>query len=43
MTVKLPDNHVRLPLGLVALYWLRLYLPLAAVDLPQAPGNRRGA
>jgi len=36
------DDHVRLPLGLVALYWLRLYLPLAAADLPQAPGNRRG-
>lgn len=37
------DDHVRLPLGLVALHWLRLYLPLAAADLPQAPGNRRGA
>lgn len=37
------DDHVRLPLGLVGLYWLRLYLPLAAADLPQAPGNRRGA
>lgn len=33
------DDHVHLPLGLVALYWLRLYLPLAAADLPQAPGN----
>ncbi len=37
------DEHVRLPLGLVALLWLRLYLPLARADLPQAPGNRRGA
>ena len=37
------DDHVRLPLGLVALNWLRLYLPLAKADLPQAPGNRRGA
>jgi SAM-dependent methyltransferase len=37
------DEHVRLPLGLVALNWLRLYLPLAKADLPQAPGNRRGA
>ena len=37
------DEHVLLPLGLVALTWLRLYLPLVAADLPQAPGNRRGA
>ncbi|SDB22114.1 HNH endonuclease [Belnapia rosea] len=37
------DEHVRLPLGLVALNWLRLYLPLTRADLPQAPGNRRGA
>ncbi|WP_426959916.1 HNH endonuclease [Muricoccus radiodurans] len=37
------DDHVRLPLGLVALNWLRLYLPLVRADLPQAPGNRRGA
>ena len=37
------DDHVRLPLGLIALNWLRLYLPLAKANLPQAPGNRRGA
>jgi len=37
------DDHVRLPLGLVGLYWLRLYLPLVAADLPQTPNNRRGA
>ena len=37
------DEHVALPLGLVALTWLRLYLPLVAADLPQAPGNHRGA
>lgn len=37
------DDHVLLPLGLVALNWLRIYLPLAKADLPQAPGNRRGA
>ena len=36
-------EHVVLPLGLVALNWLRLYLPLTAADLPQAPGNGRGA
>lgn len=43
LAVEDGDDHVRLPLGLVGLYWLRLYLPLAAADLPQAPGNRRGA
>lgn len=32
------DDHVRLPLGLVALNWLRLYLPLAKANLPQAIG-----
>jgi hypothetical protein len=33
------DEYVRLPLGLVALNWLRLYLPLVKADLPQAAGN----
>ncbi len=37
------DEHVALPLGLIALTWLRLYLPLIAADLPQAPNNRQGA
>ncbi|MGI4803034.1 MAG: methyltransferase domain-containing protein [Janthinobacterium lividum] len=37
------EEHVALPLGVVALTWLRLYLPLCADNLPQAPGNRRGA
>ena len=37
------DDHIRLPLGLIALYWLRLYLPLTAANLPQAPGNRSWA
>jgi SAM-dependent methyltransferase len=37
------DDHVRLPLGLVALNWLRLYLPLIRADLPQAPSNRHAA
>jgi hypothetical protein len=31
---------VALPLGLAALNWLRLYLPLIAADLPQTPTNR---
>jgi hypothetical protein len=30
-----------LPLGLVALCWLRLYLPLLRRDLPQSPSNAR--
>lgn len=33
------DAFVALPLGLVALNWIRLYLPLVAAGLPQAPGN----
>ena len=37
------QEHVVLPLGLVALNWIRLYLPLTAADLPQTPGNRRGS
>jgi SAM-dependent methyltransferase len=36
------DDRVELPLGLVALYWLRMYLPLVREDIPQAPGNRDG-
>ena len=33
------DKHVGVPLGLVALYWVRLYKPLLAADLPQSPDN----
>ena len=36
------DGHVALPLGLVALTWLRLYLPLVRAGLPQSPANRHG-
>lgn len=32
------DDHVELPLGLVALYWIRMYKPLVALRLPQRPG-----
>ena len=32
-------GHVEVPLGLVALNWLRLYLPLVKARLPQMPGN----
>jgi SAM-dependent methyltransferase len=39
----LVDDHdggtVSLPLGLVAVNWLRLYLPLIAAGLPQTPRN----
>ena len=37
------EDHIRLPLGLIALNWLRLYLPMTAANLPQAPGNRAAA
>lgn len=33
------EDAVTLPLGLVALDWLRLYLPLVEAGMPQAPGN----
>jgi SAM-dependent methyltransferase len=33
------DDSAVLPLGLIALDWIRLYLPLIAAGLPQAPGN----
>ncbi|WP_299651063.1 class I SAM-dependent methyltransferase [uncultured Jannaschia sp.] len=33
------DDRVRIPLGLVALNWVRLYLPLVREQLPQRPGN----
>jgi hypothetical protein len=34
------EDVVDLPLGAVALNWLRMYLPLAAAGLPQLPGNQ---
>jgi hypothetical protein len=37
------DGHVVLPLGLVALAWLRLYLPLTGANLPQSLANVSGA
>lgn len=41
LAIECPDaDIVDLPLGAVALNWLRMYLPLAAADLPQLPGNR---
>ena len=35
------DDRVSIPLGLVALTWLRLYKPLLAADFPQNPKNVR--
>ena len=34
------DDTVALPLGLVALYWIRAFKPLIEHDLPQKPPNR---
>lgn len=38
-----PDGRdaVEVPLGMVALNWLRMYLPLVRANLPQMPGNIR--
>ena len=33
------DDHVAVPLGLVALTWLRLFKPLLSAGLPQNPSN----
>ncbi|MBX3566319.1 MAG: class I SAM-dependent methyltransferase [Sphingomonas sp.] len=33
------SDSVVLPLGLVALFWIRMYLPLVRAGLPQAPRN----
>ena len=39
MAVDGGEDSVTVPLGLVALNWLRLYLPLVGAALPQKPGN----
>ena len=36
------DDMVSVPLGLVALTWLRLYKPLIAASFPQSPTNESG-
>ncbi len=36
---KSDTDAVDIPLGLVALNWVRMYLPLVAAGLPQLPGN----
>ena len=35
-------DHVNVPLGIAALYWIRLYLPLLRRNLPQSRRNRSG-
>ena len=35
----LDTDRVEVPLGLVALNWVRMYVPLVAAGLPQAPSN----
>ena len=34
------DDQIAVPLGLVALYWIRLFKPLLDAGLPQSPRNR---
>ena len=36
------EDHVAIPMGLVALTWIRLYKPLLDADIPQSPVNDRG-
>ena len=36
------DDQVAVPMGLVALTWLRLFKPILEADLPQSPSNDRG-
>lgn len=37
------DDCVEVPLGIVALFWLRLYLPLLRANMPQNPSNTTGS
>jgi hypothetical protein len=34
------SDRIRIPLGLVALYWIRMFKPLLQAGLPQTPTNR---
>jgi len=40
MTQEVDDEHVAVPLGLIALFWIRMFKPLIKADLPQTPTNR---
>ncbi len=35
-------DHIELPLGLIALYWIRMFKPLIERGLPQLPGDKMG-
>jgi SAM-dependent methyltransferase len=37
-----PDGSISLPLGLVALFWIRMMKPLVEADHPQTPTSRGG-
>ena len=41
MAAEADDDHVAVPVGLIALFWMRLYAPLLAANLPQSPKNER--
>jgi hypothetical protein len=34
------EDYVSVPLGLIALFWIRMFKPLVKANLPQAPANR---
>lgn len=34
------DESVSIPMGLVALYWIRMFKPLVEADIPQSPDKR---
>jgi SAM-dependent methyltransferase len=36
---RLDEDSVEIPLGIIALNWIRMYLPLVTAGLPQMPGN----
>jgi len=40
MTITDDEHVVAIPLGLVALYWIRLFMPLLAAGAPQTPTNK---
>ncbi len=40
VNVNVNDDTVAVPLGLVALYWIRVFKPLIEQNAPQKPPNR---
>ena len=41
-TARHENEHVVVPMGLVALFWMRMYKPLIENGLPQMPQSRQG-